>query len=226
MGKDKFESNLNSMNDLSWDVDEELIKYAWEEDIWFHVDKYSSAHVYLRLSDRTDMSFHKGIPEDLLAELAQLVKANSIEGNKKDNLTIIYTPASNLKKTGEMDVGTVSFHKDNLVKRVFVQTRVNAIVNRLNKTKVEKNNVDFEQEKVQHEKKKRSLKWENERKQVINCNYISFLPFQREEKEKEIEAKRKEKAESGYGYMEDETRMTLNTSLAETSINDFEENFM
>lgn len=36
MGKDKFEN-------------EELIKYGWDEDIWFHVDDLSSAHVYLRL---------------------------------------------------------------------------------------------------------------------------------------------------------------------------------
>ena len=32
MGKDKFEN-------------EELIKHAWPEDVWFHVDRESSAHV-------------------------------------------------------------------------------------------------------------------------------------------------------------------------------------
>ena len=30
-------------------LDEELIKWGWPEDVWFHVDKVSSAHVYLRL---------------------------------------------------------------------------------------------------------------------------------------------------------------------------------
>lgn len=30
--------------------DEELIKWGWPEDVWFHVDKLSSAHVYLRLN--------------------------------------------------------------------------------------------------------------------------------------------------------------------------------
>ncbi|XP_036169108.1 coiled-coil domain-containing protein 25 isoform X5 [Myotis myotis] len=64
MGKDKYEN-------------EDLIKYGWPEDIWFHVDKLSSAHVYLRL--------HKGeniedIPKDVLMDCAQLVKANSIQG--------------------------------------------------------------------------------------------------------------------------------------------------
>jgi hypothetical protein len=36
MGKDKFEN-------------EDLIKYGWPEDIWFHVDNLSSAHVYVRM---------------------------------------------------------------------------------------------------------------------------------------------------------------------------------
>jgi len=130
MGRDKEEN-------------EDLIKYAWPQDVWFHVDKLSSAHVYLRMEP--DMVWEK-LPEKLLVDCAQLVKANSIEGNKKDNLTIIYTPASNLKKTGDMAVGQVSFHRNDRVKRVHVEKRENPIVNRLNKTKVEKV-VDHEQEK-------------------------------------------------------------------------------
>jgi predicted ribosome quality control (RQC) complex YloA/Tae2 family protein len=35
MGEDKY-------------VNEELLKYGFPEDFWFHVDKLSSAHVYLR----------------------------------------------------------------------------------------------------------------------------------------------------------------------------------
>lgn len=38
MGEDKHEN-------------EDLIQYAWDIDIWFHVDDYSSAHVYLRLKE-------------------------------------------------------------------------------------------------------------------------------------------------------------------------------
>jgi hypothetical protein len=91
------------------------------------------------------------IPQALLIDCAQLVKANSIEGviafpgyiltqqlkedsgNKKDDLTIIYTPGDNLKvrsipehqvrldhidaqKTGDMAVGQVSFHSDKKVR--------------------------------------------------------------------------------------------------------------
>ena len=36
MGKDKYEND-------------DLIKFAWPEDVWYHVDKESSAHVYIRL---------------------------------------------------------------------------------------------------------------------------------------------------------------------------------
>ncbi|KAL0648142.1 hypothetical protein Bca4012_046433 [Brassica carinata] len=67
MGLDKFEN-------------EELIKYGFPEDVWFHVDKMSSAHVYLRL--------HKGqgfddISEGVLEDCAQLVKANSIQAERE-----------------------------------------------------------------------------------------------------------------------------------------------
>lgn len=88
--------------------------------------------VYLRMPVGMEWT---AIPEKVLIDCCQLVKANSIEGNKKNNLTIIYTPAANLKKTGDMAVGQVSFHKDKLVRRFHVETRQNEIVNRLNKTK-------------------------------------------------------------------------------------------
>ena len=58
-------------------ADEDLIRYAWPQDVWFHVDKLSSAHVYLRLPD--GMAWD-AIPAPLLVDCAQLVKANSIEG--------------------------------------------------------------------------------------------------------------------------------------------------
>lgn len=59
-------------------IDEDLIKYAWPQDVWFHVDKLSSAHVYLRMPNT--IASWESIPEALLIDLAQLVKANSIEG--------------------------------------------------------------------------------------------------------------------------------------------------
>ncbi|KAJ2775167.1 hypothetical protein IWQ56_000222 [Coemansia nantahalensis] len=135
MGKDKFEN-------------EELIKHGWPEDVWFHVDKLSSAHVYLRLAPGETWD---DIPTALLDDLAQLCKANSITGNKQSNLTIIYTPWSNLLKRGDMAPGQVSFKNNQLVRRVFVAARENAIVNRLNKTKREES-PDFVQQRVDRDK--------------------------------------------------------------------------
>ncbi|KAK0107293.1 Coiled-coil domain-containing protein 25 [Cadophora gregata] len=121
-GKDKVEN-------------EDLIKYGLEEDVWFHADKLSSAHIYLRMKEGESW---ESIDEGVLTDCAQLTKANSIEGNKKDNVTIIYTPWSNLKKDGSMAVGQVGFKDPRKVKRILVPQRENPIVNRLNKTKVEK----------------------------------------------------------------------------------------
>jgi predicted ribosome quality control (RQC) complex YloA/Tae2 family protein len=66
MGKDKFEN-------------EDLIKYGLPEDVWFHVDDLSSAHVYLRMKPEMTL---EDISEDLLLDCASLVKANSIQGCK------------------------------------------------------------------------------------------------------------------------------------------------
>ncbi|KAF2458944.1 hypothetical protein BDY21DRAFT_339354 [Lineolata rhizophorae] len=140
VGKDKFEN-------------EELIKFGWEEDVWFHVDNLSSAHIYLRLRDGETWD---NIRDELVQDCAQLTKANSIEGNKKDNITVIYTTWSNLKKDGSMAVGQVSFKDNKKVKRVHVAQRENSIVNRLNKTKVEKfPNLREERENRQKELRRR-----------------------------------------------------------------------
>ena len=88
MGKDKVESACvphplasNTLY-LTFTPDEDLIKYAWPQDVWFHVDKLSSAHVYLRLPD--NIPSWDAIPEVLLQDCAQLVKANSIEGARRE----------------------------------------------------------------------------------------------------------------------------------------------
>ncbi|EDV22154.1 uncharacterized protein TRIADDRAFT_50705 [Trichoplax adhaerens] len=145
VGRDKYEN-------------EELLKYAFAEDVWFHVDKLSSAHVYLRMPK--DMSIDS-IPTALLHDCAQLVKANSIQGCKLNNVKVVYTPASNIKKTADMEVGQVGFHKSKEVRLTTVDKKDNAIINRLNKTKLEKY-PDLAGELLQREKEERE-----ERKQLL-----------------------------------------------------------
>ena len=122
MGKDKYEN-------------EELIKYAWPDlDVWFHVAELSSAHVYLRIP--SGISSLKDIPAELVQECAQLTKANSIEGCKKDRVGINYTWARNLKKTNGMETGSVSFHKPSDVMFIKIEKEAE-IVKKLTKTKRE-----------------------------------------------------------------------------------------
>ncbi|GLV41594.1 uncharacterized protein CBL_06823 [Carabus blaptoides fortunei] len=135
MGFDKYEN-------------EDLIKWGWPEDVWFHVDKVSSAHVYLRL--RTGQTIDD-IPTAVLEDAAQLVKANSITGNKMNDIEIVYTMWANLKKTPAMEVGQVGFHKEREVRKIKVAKRVNDIMNRLNKTKREEH-PDFRAEREQRDR--------------------------------------------------------------------------
>eukprot|EP01018_Ginkgo_biloba_P012030 Gb_13377 [translate_table: standard] len=190
---------------------EELIKYGLPEDIWFHVDKLSSAHVYLRM--------HKGqtiddISEGLLEDCAQLVKANSIQGNKVNNLDVVYTPWYNLRKTASMDVGQVGFHNPKLVRTIKVEKRINEIVNRLNKTKVEqKPDLKAEREAVnaaERAERKAQLREKKRREEL-----------ERLEKEKQAEIK-------SYKGLMVADKMTSNKDIASASksLQELEDDFM
>jgi hypothetical protein len=48
----------------------------------------------------------------VLEDAAQLVKANSIMGCKMNDVDVVYTMWTNLKKTEGMDVGQVGIHKE------------------------------------------------------------------------------------------------------------------
>ena len=121
MGKDKYEN-------------EHLIRYGWPEDVWFHVDDLSSAHVYLRM--KPDMTLDD-LSDDLLTDCAALVKANSIQGCKKNNVYVVYTRWKNLKKTNDMVDGQVGFHRPENVRRVNVEKH-NSLVRQMEKTKEER----------------------------------------------------------------------------------------
>ncbi|CAA2971024.1 coiled-coil domain-containing protein 25 isoform X2 [Olea europaea var. sylvestris] len=171
----------------------------------------SSAHVYLRL--------HKGqtiddISEGVLEDCAQLVKANSIQGNKVNNVDIVYTPWQNLKKTASMDVGQVGFHNSKMVRTVRVEKRINEIVNRLNRTKVERTpDLKAEREAVnaaERAEKKQHIR-EKKRKEEL----------ERLEKEKQAELR-------SYKNLMVAEKMTSNKDIASTkkSLQELEEDFM
>ncbi|XP_068620989.1 coiled-coil domain-containing protein 25 [Battus philenor] len=180
MGADKHEN-------------EDLIKWGWPEDVWFHVDKVSSAHVYLRLAPGQTID---DIPNSVLDDACQLVKANSIMGNKMNDIDIVYTMWSNLKKTPSMEAGQVAFHKDKDVRKVRVAKRSNEIVNRLQKTKKEAF-PDLRQERESRDKSERE-----DKKKLLR---------EKKEKEKEEEKRKKEEQElRSYATLMKAENMTTN----------------
>ncbi|XP_071485268.1 coiled-coil domain-containing protein 25-like [Diadema antillarum] len=193
VGEDKYEN-------------EELIKYGFPEDVWFHVDKLSSAHVYLRLKKGQTMD---DIPGSVLEDCAQLVKANSIQGSKMNDIAVVYTPWENLKKTGDMAVGQVGFKKAKEVRTVKVAKKINEIVNRLNKTKKElKPDLRLEKEARDREEREEAKKELKEKRK----------------QEEEMLKQKKEQAElRSYKSLMREENMTSNANNTEE---DLEDDFM
>merc|ERR1712203_826732 len=167
MGEDKHEN-------------EELIKWGWPEDVWFHVDKLSSAHVYLRLKENQTLD---DVPMSIIEDAAQLVKYNSIWGN--------------LHKTEGMEVGQVGFHKQKEVRKIRVERRENVIVNRLNKTKKEVIKPDLRGQREERDKQERDQK-----KKI-------FHQMEAERKEEEKRRKEEAEARS-YKNLMVEDKMTSN----------------
>lgn len=140
MGRDKFEN-------------EELIKFGIPDDIWFHVDDLSSAHVYLVCPPGFTIS---SIPEQIVQDCAQIVKDNSIEGCKKSSVKIVYTPWDNLHKRGDMDIGQIGFHDTSRLKHVKV-TKKNEIVNRISKTRVEHDTRTIRERHAKYHREQRNV---------------------------------------------------------------------
>jgi hypothetical protein len=132
VGRDKHENEF-------------LIKYGWPGDIWFHVDSLSSAHVYFRVTSEkgpiTGIPLDD-LPEDSVYDMMQIVKNNSISGCKLASTRIVFTPHSNLKKTFEMESGTVTYH-DTKLSRYRRCDKDKQRVKELEATKVDRGDVDF-----------------------------------------------------------------------------------
>lgn len=163
MGRDKFEN-------------EDLIKYGIPEDIWFHVDELSSAHVYLRLDEGQKLD---ELPEATITECAQLVKANSIEGCKLKEVEVVYTRWKNLHKTSSMEVGAIGFHDRSKIRKMIV-VKDNAIVNRISKTKEERF-PNLEEEQLQRAQERRAAAKDEKRRQMFDEKIIK--------REREVQAK-------------------------------------
>lgn len=199
MGRDKYEN-------------EDLIRYGLPEDVWFHVDDLSSAHVYLRQKKGEKLD---DISETLLSECAQLVKANSIEGCKRKSVAVIYTKWRNLHKTASMEVGSIGFKDRSKLRRLTVEKH-NPTVNDLNRTKRE----EHPDLAALQEERAREFRAEQKR-----------LKKQKEAQEKQAARKRAEEAElRSYTSMMNADNMQSNDAHAASAdasaAAEFEEDFM
>ena len=186
---------------------EELIKYGLPEDVWFHVNDLSSAHVYIRLKPGETMD---DIPEQALLDCSTLVKANSISGCKMKEVSVVYTRWKNLKKTSDMVAGQVSYHRPQNVRKIMAY-KDNAIVNDLNRTKEER----FPNlQKEQQDREKEIIREKKEKKRA-------------EDKAKRLaeEEARKRKEELSYDRIMDVGNMTSNADVKATADNTAAEEF-
>lgn len=127
MGKDKFENDL-------------MIKLFYKEmnAVWFHVNNYSSSHVYMLLKSpiKSDVKLLEYVSQHHINDAMQLCKSNSVAGNKLQAVEIVSTPFINLRKSGDMDAGQVSFKSTRFLNYFTCYARDNTVLNRLEKTKV------------------------------------------------------------------------------------------
>lgn len=135
IGGDKYENDL-------------LIKYGFPELnwLWFHVDQYPSAHVYLCLQEHQKWSGDLAaldIPHEVMEDCLQICKSGSSQAKKLPQCQIICTPRSNLRKNRFMKPGEVSFKTQRYVKRLQAYGRNEEALERLRKTRLEmKENVE------------------------------------------------------------------------------------
>jgi hypothetical protein len=201
MGKDKFEN-------------EDLIKYGLPEDMWFHVDDMSSAHVYLRLRKNQRL---EDVSEDAIMECAQLVKANSIEGCKKADVRVIYTRWRNLKKTHDMEVGAIGFHDKSKIKGLRVERDRDA-VKKIEKTKT----ISFPNLELLQEERAREFR---EEKKAARRGELQL----EKEVAKEREVQKRQQSYADFlipANMHSAADLGVEATVDDSAARDFEDDFM
>lgn len=88
-----------------------LIDNSYPEDLWFHLDDFSSAHVVI--SQDTNSQEEIFYPNQIIGLAANYCKSNSKNGKNLHKVKIVYTEIKNLKKGKE--VGSVYISKQKYI---------------------------------------------------------------------------------------------------------------
>ena len=129
-----------------------LAEFGWNEDILFHCDKVSSAHVYLRTKKKIDQKLFKkiskksdfrkyfGISETVIDECLLLTKANSRDAKQSKRAKIIATPWTNIRPVARMAPGTIQFNDLLLIKSfpIIKSPQHSTLLNKIETTKFKK----------------------------------------------------------------------------------------
>mmetsp|Transcript_18377 Transcript_18377/g.22596 ORF Transcript_18377/g.22596 Transcript_18377/m.22596 type:complete len:235 (-) Transcript_18377:145-849(-) len=209
-----------------------LAKYGWPEDIFFHADKISSAHVYLRTKDNIDHDIFKSIknwddfydklliPKIVIKECLQLCKYNSIQGCKQETCKIFLTPWTNISKIIGTDAGTIHVKKDKL-KLIFDVKKKNKILKQINKTK---NKLVVKENWFRKEKDKRD-EFEMKKMKKLKMDKKKIAIENKKKAKKQKEAERKERELRDYNNIFDLSQATSNKNIGMTA-EQYEESFM
>jgi hypothetical protein len=145
--------------------------------------------------------------------------------------------SSNLKKTGDMAVGQIGFHRDRDVKKVFqhlvsltslgfqihLEKKIPEIVKRLEKTRVEVDDYDYQGEREERDQRVRA-------KEVCKIYFGHFLSdkFKKEAARKRMKAEETERAQRerekearSYDKVFSKAKIKTNKDMAEGSDDDF-----
>ena len=124
------------------------------------------------------------IPDPVVEEMCQLVKANSIEGCKRASVMVVWTPWANLHKDETcMQAGAVGFH-DSKLRRLRRIDKDKSIVKKLEKTRREAH-PDLQQERLQYERD--AIRWRKNRDKANRDSKNAREKAERDAARREIE---------------------------------------
>ncbi|VDN60185.1 unnamed protein product [Dracunculus medinensis] len=133
---------------------DEYVKEGCPKCIFFRVEGFHSAHIYLKL--RLDLFTFQTIPRKVLEECTQLT-LSTCRFNREKKLNVLYTPWENLVHLPEMGSGHIAFRNSAGVRSIYDIEFSEEILNRIRSSD---SFVDLKAKKTQHSRDYASRQYE------------------------------------------------------------------